>query len=133
MADVTAIKLKLGRAEEHINQLDSKIQAIDPNELYGFRREFDSQRDMYLYIGTRGGESLQGLPPIVGDAVQNLRSVLDYIIWELSLPKIRKGDYEGTGVGFPLYDVPNNKRFRHCLRYISEDIKDDIVRIVSRF
>lgn len=133
MADVIAIKLKFGRAAEHINELDSKIQAIDPKELYGFRREFDSERDMFLYIGTHKEEPIQGLPPIIGDAVQNMRSVLDYIIWELSLPKIRKGDYEGTGVGFPLYDVPNNSRFLHCLRYISEDIKDDVVRIVRRF
>lgn len=133
MADIAAIRLKLSRAEKHIDELDSKLRAINPNELYGFRREFDPQRDMYLYIGTHRGESLQGLAPIIGDPVQNMRAVLDYIIWELSLPKIREGGYEGTGVGFPLYEVPNDKRFRYCLRYISKDIKKEVMRIVGSF
>jgi hypothetical protein len=103
--DLTDVDLRLERAREHIETVRSETKTFlerDPKPLT-FRTEetpgVGNAMEYVLYAVVREEPPRDiGLP--VGDAIQNMRAALDYLIYELSPPKFRK---KGR-TGFPIYD-----------------------------
>jgi hypothetical protein len=102
--DLTSVRLKLDRANQHLDRLRRETQAFlerDPAPL-DIRAEKTTgpgkAEEHVVYAVVRE------LPPsdlglTAGDAIQNIRHALDYLIYELSLPKFRnKGKLQ-----FPIY------------------------------
>lgn len=94
------VRLKIGRAEEHLDTLDAEIGVYLANEPYAAVREYDPQH----------GERLAGIrvtqpPPahlalVIGDYLHNLRSALDHLAWQLV---IASGNTPTPRTEFPIY------------------------------
>ncbi len=104
--DLTGVYLKLRRAEEHIQTLRDETTAFrerDPKP-FGFRTEIESgpgkARDDALYAVVRE-QPPASLGLIVGDVIQNVRSALDYLVYEFSSPENRSKN----GTQFPICDT----------------------------
>jgi hypothetical protein len=70
-------RLKVHRAEHHINDLEAIFNGYAIENVHGVRRK--THRDRGIDPGTRlGGDLPHFVPAILGDAVHNLRVALDY-------------------------------------------------------
>jgi hypothetical protein len=109
--DLSSVRLKLDRAKEHIEAFRQDLEVFfkrDPPP-FGFRSKespgADKTVEYVLYAIVR-----KPPPPefalVIGDAIQNMRSALEYFAYELSSPKARES---GT-TSFPIY-TRKPKRF----------------------
>jgi hypothetical protein len=103
--DLTDVRLRLDRAKDHIETVRSQTKAFlerDPKP-FGFRTEETARPDksveyvLYAIVREQPPRSL-GAP--IGDAIQNTRNALEYLIYELSPPRHR----QRGKTGFPIYD-----------------------------
>jgi hypothetical protein len=99
------VTLRLERAKEHIEAVRSQTKSFlerEPKPL-DFRTEEKPGPDKaihYVLYAVIREEPPRSLGAPVGDAIQNIRNALDYLIYEWSLPK-----YRSRGrTGFPIYD-----------------------------
>lgn len=118
-------RLKIRRAEEHIDELRGAAQDFISRPHWSMTLEDDPQfppstyrfnvtEKPPLYIGT-----------IVGDIVSNLRAALDHIIWQAAL-RHRKGRRPDRKTSFPIYDdaALYVEKSRGSLRHISRAARD---------
>lgn len=85
MASLDSVKQKIVRAAEHLKSLETELQRYldgKPGEMVA-EEETDSGR-VILHFHARTPIP-PSVPLIIGDALQNLRSSLDYLVWELVL------------------------------------------------
>jgi hypothetical protein len=80
---ITGIRNKIKRAKKHISDLDVAIRSFCDKEPYTLGiREHAEIAQVALYI-----ESVESVPDCIqlaiGDAVHNLRSALDHLMWQL--------------------------------------------------
>jgi len=83
MARIDGIRLKIERAKKHIRDLDSGIRMFCDSEPYTLGIEPKTQiQHVALYVS-----SVEPIPDeihlMIGDAVHNLRSSLDHLVWQL--------------------------------------------------
>lgn len=76
-------KLKIERAKGHILDLETAIKAFLNTNPYGLAREVDPQTGENVYRVLVKESVPITLSGIIGDAVHNLRSVLDYLACDL--------------------------------------------------
>jgi hypothetical protein len=103
MNDKTArVRRKVERARQHIADLDRRIHLFftGPPNPYPIVKETDSETGDLVFKLGKCAPIPDDFPLIIGDALQNLRTALDHLVWQLILsngntPKI------GT-TGFPL-------------------------------
>lgn len=98
-------RLKLNRAQEHFDALHAAIDAVvaaSPDELI---TKLDSQANEHVF-GINGGlDPLPSVfPLIIGDCLHNLRSSLDYLVYELSG---RPAGEPSRQTAFPICDSPH--------------------------
>jgi hypothetical protein len=101
---LSGVRLKLDRAEHHIESLRAEIQAFRQRKPrpFGFKTEERLGKDgsvEYVFYAI-----VREYPPsewalIIGDAVQNIRSALEHLAYELSTPAGRR-----RGTAFPIFD-----------------------------
>ena len=103
--DLTDVTIRLERAKEHIETVRCQTRAFlerDPKP-FDFRTENTPGEgkavDYVLYAVVRE-EAPRDLGAPVGDAIQNIRNALDYLVYELSPQRARK---RGR-TAFPIYD-----------------------------
>jgi hypothetical protein len=93
--DLSGVYLKLDRAETHIQTFRDEVVAFgkrDPKP-FSFRTESapgpneSVKYDLYAVVREEPAREL-ALP--FGDAIQNIRSALDYLIYELASPRARR-------------------------------------------
>jgi hypothetical protein len=107
MADdrLAFIRLKIERAKEHIVHLNLRLKAFLDSRPYevGTRRDPQTRRLIYYLVAVRDVPPDIGL--IVGDVIQNLRSALDHLAFQLYLLG-PGGQAGGTGsrTYFPIAD-----------------------------
>jgi hypothetical protein len=90
---------KIGRAQEHLDTLTTKITAFLEAEPYTVLEEYDSEQSKYLFKLKIG----KFIPQIewallIGDCVHNMRSTLDYLAWRLA-----GSDLADRRTTFPIY------------------------------
>src|SRR5215211_1952958 len=82
-------ELKVARAKEHLEALDAEIRVFMNDEFYVVAREDDADGCGYVQRVQSVKPTPWSVSALVGDAVQNLRSALDHIVWEIRPPNMR--------------------------------------------
>jgi len=117
-----SVRLKILRAKEHFDVFlrDMGVE---------FQRHADELM-VYLDPDLDSGPSIESevpgrIPLIIGDCLQNLRSSLDYVVWELVLAN---DDVPGRKNAFPICESPEsfNKARKSRLAGLSEDMRAEI-------
>ncbi len=129
MSRLARIKLKIERAKYHISNLESRIEAFRQRKPYVVTVEDDKQYAFNAIITIRMIEQ----PPselglIAGDAIQNIRSSLDHLAWQLVEAN---GRTPTKYTEFPIQkSAPDDKRrFKRQVEGIHADAIDLIDRI----
>jgi hypothetical protein len=95
-------RLKLGRADEHLNVLDEELGVFFKS--YAYRKLLEHALDGPWHVVRVNPPAKPLLPPprlslICGDAIQNLRASLDHLVWQLVL---LEGNRPGGWTKFPM-------------------------------
>jgi hypothetical protein len=100
---------KIARADEHIDNLEVEIRCFKKRDPYGFsiHNEADTGDRVYRAI-VRENPPLRW-STIAGDAVHNLRSALDLLVWQLVLANQRT---PGNHTMFPIARSANDYETR---------------------
>jgi hypothetical protein len=94
------VRRKIERAGQHIREYESMEQLFLQRNPYLTVKEMDSDTGEMLWRVSIREEIPADFPTIVGDALQNLRSALDHLVWQLVLAN---GSTPKIGVtGFPI-------------------------------
>jgi hypothetical protein len=129
--ELSAVLLKLDRAYWLIDDVRDKIQTFqeqDP-EPFGFTTETSAGEgqtvEYVLYAVIRERPPI-GLATVIGDAVQNMRAALDYLVYELAPPEVRK-----TGrTKFPIFT--DEQAFKDYAPPMIEGITGDTRDVIER-
>lgn len=82
-AKVLGLQLKLNRAKQHIDEVETVCQAFFATNPYKVRPYRDPETRKMLYVLDSFEEPPDRLAVIVGDVVQNLRAALDHLAYVL--------------------------------------------------
>jgi hypothetical protein len=98
------VQVKIDIADKHIAALDLTIREFLNKNPYkvGVRREPETRR--LIYYVTEATPTPKELPAITGDIIQNLRSALDHLAYQLFLVGTGGNSGTGTHVYFPIAD-----------------------------
>ncbi len=102
MASLDSVEQKIVRAAEHFQSLESEVQRYfqaNPGKLV---REPNTPDNEILF--SFGGPVPSRFGLIIGDCIQNLRSSLDYLVWELVLAA---NNQPGKHNMFPICSSPD--------------------------
>src|SRR5437870_5231633 len=83
MAD-PAFQLKLQRTREHFGAFREAVQWWVESEPYRVEEQIDAQADRKEIVVVANSEPPARLSLILGDAIQNFRSALDYLVGDLA-------------------------------------------------
>ncbi len=108
MSSFDSIQFKLERAGEHINRLDQLVRTYLRNNPQLISAEFDAQNLVNIYRYKPPDEVSIEVKLVAGDAINNLRSSLEYLAWQLV---ITNGKTPTDGTGFPIFSKPNSSKF----------------------
>ena len=112
VADLSGVRLKLGRPEEHLSTLKTEVDAR--TEQHSDRSLIDVRRDGDWHVVEI--EPPPSIPRrwalIGGDLIHNLRSVLDHLVWQLVL---RDGQQPSRWNEFPIID--SEQRFLQEVKF----------------
>jgi hypothetical protein len=94
--DLSGVRLKLARAQAHIDAIRDKSAEFVEGEPppFGFRVETrdladDGAVEYTLYAVVRE-QPPHDFAPLIGDAVHNIRSALDHLVYELAPARVRR-------------------------------------------
>ena len=100
MADLAGVRAKLRRADEHRLAYDELFEKFVESHPYGITFEFDPETGWHTFRWRVETEPpLEDLALIFSDIVGNLRSTLDYLVWQLVLIGGRR---PGRKTSFPI-------------------------------
>lgn len=80
-----SVRWKLFRAQEHIDELNAEVQRYFQQDPAKVVRDENASPDEYIAQVTARIAVPGKVPMIVGDFLTNVRSSLDYLVWELVL------------------------------------------------
>jgi hypothetical protein len=111
--DLGSVLAKIDRACEHTQAIKNEIRAWGDRQPYFITRDVNANSTVYRLIANIGIEPpLQKWTLMVGDAIHNLRSALDHLIYAVAV-------YEASGqnpppdenrLSFPICDSPEKFR-----------------------
>lgn len=93
-------KLKIERAKHHIRDLNGQVDAYSAQRPLGIFHSFDSKASQVTYEVKAKIPMPDEIPLILGDAIHNLRSALDLLIYEMVGDKCET-DRQRKQVQFP--------------------------------
>ena len=96
------ISVKIQRAQEHLASLSSEVRAYLESQPYevAAKRNPETRRLIYFVAGVR--PTPRRLSALLGDTIQNLRSALDHLAFQLV--SVATGKFPTTHVYFPVAD-----------------------------
>ena len=117
-------RLKLKRAEEHLQELEAALTSFDKlNPCMLIKDVYPNDRRQ-LFRARFAIEPPPILGIIAGDAVHNMRSALDWLVCQLSL---LNGANTLQGVEFPIFeDIPSGRlkqSFEYKIRFLPDEAK----------
>ncbi len=102
------VRLKLGRAEHHLDSLKSEVaRALCHLNSDGVVLNKESETGDYVWTIDEPITTMEQIAVLAGDCVHNLRSLLDHIVWALD-PKPDRWPLPE----FPIYEKPGPGFFR---------------------
>jgi hypothetical protein len=129
-----SVQLKLGRAAEHLDSIRQLTNEWEKAELYETVQEPDDESDdefeWIRFVARVGGPPLPAdeMATRLGDCLQNYRSVLDHLIWELSVLASGSPPPQPRRISFPAYDDAA-KFSRQGLHAVANDAADEVERM----
>jgi hypothetical protein len=100
MADLSGVLAKLDRAEEHRFEFDHLVEEYVGGEPYTIYSQYEPQTGWHTLRWQALREPpLERLALVFGDMISNLRTTLDYLVWQLVLVA---GLRPGRRTGFPV-------------------------------
>lgn len=121
---VAGIDIKVERAKEHIRDLELQIRHFHDGGPYEVLRQDGTNGEITFRVKVRAQP-----PPewgtIIGDVIHNLRSALDYLVWQLVLAN---GKTPGKKTGFPI--CQNTEEFETHGQQKIRGVTDEVVRLV---
>jgi hypothetical protein len=105
MADrLLGVRLKIERAKQHVVDLDVALRAFYESSPYKVGAKRDPQTRKLVYYVTSVEATPATISLIAGDALQNLRSALDQLAWQLV--EANRGT-PGRQTSYPVYKGAN--------------------------
>jgi hypothetical protein len=104
ISDATA---KIKRAEKHIRELDIERAAFLASDPYAAVPEYYVKQDATIYFLDKWEPIQDNLSLIAGDAIHNLRSALDYLIFQVIAGPGKASDHSA----FPILKTWIRPRF----------------------
>jgi hypothetical protein len=96
---VDLIERKIERADKHIHDLEAALLAFKKTDPYKVGSKVEAETGMLAYYITKADDVPNPIPLIAGDALQNLRTALDHLAWQLTPASDRN-----SSVAFPVSD-----------------------------
>jgi len=93
---------KLARADAHRDAVRRALERVTQSEPDLIPGDFDTHAHLYVFRARRDSLNGDAVSPILGDCVHNLRTALDYIVWELALETARQGR-GASSIEFPIF------------------------------
>lgn len=128
--DLSDARAKLDHAEAHINLLWSGIKEICGEDPYAvpLRRQYEADQGAVVYRIDRVVDIPEEWSLVLGDAVHDLRSALDHLMWQLARRRLGRNptEREAKQIQFPC--VKRGKELRANRFLDSADIQR-----ISRF
>jgi hypothetical protein len=105
------IRAKIDRANTHIRDLEAEVKAFLSGKPYIIGTKRDAETRRLVYYLTSVASTPICFSTIAGDAIQNLRSALDHLAYQLVI--VGPGKTPSTHTSFPITDnVETYKRWR---------------------
>lgn len=95
-------RLKLERAKDHLRDFEAATQRFFQTNPYEIVVQDNTHADQRQHVVVRADPLPASLSLILGDAIHNLRSALDHLIWQLV---IANGGKPNRNTGFPIWDT----------------------------
>jgi hypothetical protein len=106
VADLSGVRAKLGRADEHRRAYEELFHAFLETEPYSITLEYEPESGWHILRWQIEREPpYEELALIFGDMLSNLRTTLDYLVWQLVLATGRE---PGRHTGFPVARRPED-------------------------
>jgi len=106
---------KLIRAKQHSRELEVVIKSFFDSQPYKISTKRNPQTRQLIYFVTSANDLPKEIPLITGDIIQNLKSALDHLAYQLFTTET-KGKIAGTHIYFPIakdlqtYESVKNKK-----------------------
>jgi hypothetical protein len=105
MAIPESVLSKLFRADEHLQELQKAVMSFYGKNPARIERLAEGSPDEFWGKVVCGAQIPTRIPLIIGDCLQNLRSALDYLVWELVLAAKNTPDHRSM---FPICTTPES-------------------------
>jgi hypothetical protein len=99
---LASVGKKIERAEHHLRDLETITQGFLESNPYDLRIQDNSQTGRRETVVTRADELPGSIAVVAGDAIHNLRSVLDHLIYRLTVENGGKSDNDAM---FPIWNT----------------------------
>jgi hypothetical protein len=129
MASLNSVQCKIFRAVQHIKSLEPELKAYFESNPGGMVRQPGTADNEAIFRFAAKGPVPARFGLIVGDCLQNLRSSLDYLVWELALSA---GNQPNDRNMFPICSSPeyfDAQLKRHRLDGVPADAIAEIERL----
>ncbi len=120
------VRLKVGRAERHLDELHQALRAFREKQPYEIRIDDQTSPTQRLYRLHIREEVPIGLSLIVGDVIHNLRSALDHLVYQMVLSN-HHGPRRSNA--FPICDTRDEFDSGHAARL--RGMTQDAVRAIK--
>lgn len=126
MADLKDPRGKVERAEEHLKALDRDILAFQRDNPCRVRHYEDLDKALYI-VRSYLPIVPQRFGLIAGDAIHNLRSALDHLVWQLALTKPER-PFDRTEFPIVAKDTPENRAY---FKRVTQSVPDEALPIIK--
>lgn len=133
------ILLKTERAKKHLNDLEIEIGAFVNSNPYEVRGERNPQTGQpFYYVASVARDIPIRVALIAGDVIQNLRSALDHLAWNIM--EVGEADLaapltysERKQISFPITDTDSPTEYEVSRKRKVKGMRNDAVRVIDGF
>jgi hypothetical protein len=124
-----SVDLKLSRVAEQLKDFDSSIRAFFDSEPYSFEEQADPEEEILWRVVRVHRQADPNWSTITGEIIHNLRSALDYIVYQLVLLET-KAEPKGSKNQFPIFKSEDGFR-SNGLPHNLEGVGTDAVALIK--
>ena len=109
LLDLTDIRAKIARAQEHRQAIKDEIGAYFNRHPYGVTTQANADYTRYsILFRVNEPPPLQRWSLMFADCLTNLRTALDYLIYAIACHEAAPNPPRDSNYGFPITDSPEN-------------------------
>ena len=127
MADLSGIRAKIERAEEHIADVQVMVNRVRDSYQWEPSREFNPETKLYrIFFRGTAPPIPDRLKIVAGEAIHQLRSALDHLVCQMIIHEselLGSPEPDLARRGFPIFHKQNAKKFARMIEGISVEAK----------